>query len=152
MTEQINGYIDHDYKGHKVRLYGTVVGINEGDKTANMVFENGVSANGIPMEVIQIDEASLEGIKNAAHRAWGWLKGKFEVIGGMVKKIWNGIAIPFNRAVNIGQVAANGSLPSGVGFYPSPQAYAEAQDAGVKISEQESPDRDGEASNGWNED
>ena len=40
MTEQINGYIDHDYKGHKVRLYGTVVGINEGDKTANMVFEN----------------------------------------------------------------------------------------------------------------
>ena len=152
MTEQINGYIDHDYKGHKVRLYGTVVGINEGDKTANMVFENGVSANGIPMEVIQIDEASLEGIKNAAHRAWGWLKGKFEVIGGMVKKIWNGIAIPFNRAVNIGQAAANGSLPSGVGFYPSPQAYAEAQDAGVKISEQESPDRSGEDSNGWNED
>lgn len=152
MTEQINGYIDHDYKGHKVRLYGTVVGINEGDKTANMVFENGVSANGIPMEVIQIDEASLEGIKNAAHRAWGWLKGKFEVIGGMVKKIWNGIAIPFNRAVNIGQVAANGSLPSGVGFYPSPQAYAEAQDAGVKISEQNAPDRDGEDSNGWNED
>lgn len=152
MTEQINGYIDHDYKGHKVRLYGTVVGINEGDKTANMVFENGVSANGIPMEVIQIDEASLEGIKNAAHRAWGWLKGKFEVIGGMVKKIWNGIAIPFNRAVNIGQAAANGSLPSGVGFYPSPQAYAEAQDAGVKISEQNAPDRDGEDSNGWNED
>ena len=152
MTEQINGYIDHDYKGHKVRLYGTVVDINEGDKTANMVFENGVSANGIPMEVIQIDEASLEGIKNAAHRAWGWLKGKFEVIGGMVKKIWNGIAIPFNRAVNIGQVAANGSLPSGVGFYPSPQAYAEAQDAGVKISEQNAPDRDGEDSNGWNED
>ena len=152
MTEQINGYIDHDYKGHKVRLYGTVVGINEGDKTANMVFENGVSANGIPMEVIQIDEASLEGIKNAAHRAWGWLKGKFEVIGGMVKKIWNGIAIPFNRAVNIGQSAANGSLPSGVGFYPSPQAYAEAQDAGVKISEQNAPDRDGEDSNGWNED
>ena len=152
MTEQINGYIDHDYKGHKVRLYGTVVGINEGDKTANMVFENGVSANGIPMEVIQIDEASLEGIKNAAHRAWGWLKGKFEVIGGMVKKIWNGIAIPFNRAVNIGQSAANGSLPSGVGFYPSPQAYAEAQDAGVKISEQDAPDRDGEDSNGWNED
>ena len=152
MTEQINGYIDHDYKGHKVRLYGTVVGINEGDKTANMVFENGVSANGIPMEVIQIDEASLEGIKNAAHRAWGWLKGKFEVIGGMVKKIWNGIAIPFNRAVNIGQAAANGSLPSGVGFYPSPQAYAEAQDAGVKISEQDAPDRDGEDSNGWNED
>ena len=152
MTEQINGYIDHDYKGHKVRLYGTVVGINEGDKTANMVFENGVSANGIPMEVIQIDEASLEGIKNAAHRAWGWLKGKFEVIGGMVRKIWNGIAIPFNRAVNIGQVAANGSLPSGVGFYPSPQAYAEAQDAGVKISEQNAPDRDGEDSNGWNED
>ena len=152
MTEQINGYIDHDYKGHKVRLYGTVVGINEGDKTANMVFENGVSANGIPMEVIQIDEASLEGIKNAAHRAWGWLKGKFKVIGGMVKKIWNGIAIPFNRAVNIGQAAANGSLPSGVGFYPSPQAYAEAQDAGVKISEQNAPDRDGEDSNGWNED
>ena len=152
MTEQINGYIDHNYKGHKVRLYGTVVGINEGDKTANMVFENGVSANGIPMEVIQIDEASLEGIKNAAHRAWGWLKGKFEVIGGMVKKIWNGIAIPFNRAVNIGQAAANGSLPSGVGFYPSPQAYAEAQDAGVKISEQNAPDRDGEDSNGWNED
>ena len=152
MTEQINGYIDHDYKGHKVRLYGTVVGINEGDKTANMVFENGVAANGIPMEVIQIDEASLEGIKNAAHRAWGWLKGKFEVIGGMVKKIWNGIAIPFNRAVNIGQAAANGSLPSGVGFYPSPQAYAEAQDAGVKISEQNAPDRDGEDSNGWNED
>ena len=152
MTEQINGYIDHDYKGHKVRLYGTVVGINEGDKTANMVFENGVSANGIPMEVIQIDEASLEGIKNAAHRAWGWLKGKFEVIGGMVKKIWNGIAIPFNRAVNIGHAAANGSLPSGVGFYPSPQAYAEAQDAGVKISEQNAPDRDGEDSNGWNED
>ena len=152
MTEQINGYIDHDYKGHKVRLYGTVVGINEGDKTANMVFENGVSANGIPMEVIQIDEASLEGIKNAAHRAWGWLKGKFEVIGGMVRKIWNGIAIPFNRAVNIGQAAANGSLPSGVGFYPSPQAYAEAQDAGVKISEQNAPDRDGEDSNGWNED
>lgn len=152
MTEQINGYIDHDYKGHKVRLYGTVVGINEGDKTANMVFENGVSANGIPMEVIQIDEASLEGIKNAAHRAWGWLKGKFEVIGGMVKKIWNGIAIPFNRAVNIGQVAANGSLPSGVGFYPSPQAYAEAQDTGVKISEQNAPERDGEDSNGWNED
>ena len=152
MTEQINGYIDHDYKGHKVRLYGTVVGINEGDKTANRVFENGVSANGIPMEVIQIDEASLEGIKNAAHRAWGWLKGKFEVIGGMVKKIWNGIAIPFNRAVNIGQSAANGSLPSGVGFYPSPQAYAEAQDAGVKISEQNAPDRDGEDSNGWNED
>ena len=152
MTEQINGYINHDYKGHKVRLYGTVVGINEGDKTANMVFENGVSANGIPMEVIQIDEASLEGIKNAAHRAWGWLKGKFEVIGGMVKKIWNGIAIPFNRAVNIGQAAANGSLPSGVGFYPSPQAYAEAQDAGVKISEQNAPDRDGEDSNGWNED
>ena len=152
MTEQINGYIDHDYKGHKVRLYGTVVSINEGDKTANMVFENGVSANGIPMEVIQIDEASLEGIKNAAHRAWGWLKGKFEVIGGMVRKIWNGITIPFNRAVNIGQVAANGSLPSGVGFYPSPQAYAEAQDAGVKISEQESPDRSGEDSNGWNED
>lgn len=152
MTEQINGYIDHDYKGHKVRLYGTVVGINEGDKTANMVFENGVSANGIPMEVIQIDEASLEGIKNAAHRAWGWLKGKFEVIGGMVRKIWNGIAIPFNRAVNIGQVAANGSLPSGVGFYPSPQAYAEAQDAGVKISEQNAPDRNGEDSNGWNED
>ena len=152
MTEQINGYIDHDYKGHKVRLYGTVVGINEGDKTANMVFENGVSANGIPMEVIQIDEASLEGIKNAAHRAWGWLKGKFEVIGGMVKKIWNGIAIPFNRAVNIGQAAANGSLPSGVGFYPSPQAYAEAQDAGVKISEQNAPDRDGEDSNGGNED
>lgn len=152
MTEQINGYIDHDYKGHKVRLYGTVVGINEGDKTANMVFENGVSANGIPMEVIQIDEASLEGIKNAAHHAWGWLKGKFEVIGGMVKKIWNGIAIPFNRAVNIGQAAANGNLPSGVGFYPSPQAYAEAQDAGVKISEQNAPDRDGEDSNGWNED
>ena len=152
MTEQINGYIDHDYKGHKVRLYGTVVGINEGDKTANMVFENGVSANGIPMEVIQIDEASLEGIKNAAHRAWGWLKGKFEVVGGMVRKIWNGIEIPFNRAVNIGQVAANGSLPSGVGFYPSPQAYAEAQDAGVKISEQNAPDRDGEDSNGWNED
>lgn len=152
MTEQINGYIDHDYKGHKVRLYGTVVGINEGDKTANMVFENGVSANGIPMEVIQIDEASLEGIKNAAHRAWGWLKGKFEVIGGMVKKIWNGIAIPFNRAVNIGQLAAAGGLPSGVGFYPSPQAYAEAQEAGVKISEQNAPDRDGEDSNGWNED
>lgn len=152
MTEQINGYIDHTYKGHKVRLYGAVVGINEGDKTANMVFENGVSANGIPMEVIQIDEASLEGIKNAAHRAWGWLKGKFEVIGGMVKKIWNGIAIPFNRAVNIGAVAAKGGLPSGVGFYPSAQAYAEAQDAGVKISEQDAPDRNGEDSNGWNED
>lgn len=152
MTEQINGYIDHTYKGHKVRLYGAVVGINEGDKTANMVFENGVSANGIPMEVIQIDEASLEGVKNAAHRAWGWLKGKFEVIGGMVKKIWNGIAIPFNRAVNIGAVAAKGGLPSGVGFYPSAQAYAEAQDAGVKISEQNAPDRNGEDSNGWNED
>ena len=152
MTEQINGYIDHTYKGHKVRLYGNVVGINEGDNTANMVFENGVSANGIPMEVIQIDEASLEGIKNAAHRAWGWLKGKFEVIGGMVKKIWNGIAIPFNRAVNIGAVAAKGGLPSGVGFYPSAQAYAEAQDAGVKISEQNAPDRNGEDSNGWNED
>lgn len=152
LVQNMNGYIDHEYKGHKVRLFGEVVKINESDMSVKMKFENGVVSDGIPMEVVHVDEASIADIKNAAKKAWSYLKGKFEVVGGMIKKLWNGIAIPFNRASNIGAVAAQGGLPDGVGFYPSSEAIAEAETAGQKCSSQEAPDREGADSNGWNED
>lgn len=149
--KKISGYIDHNYNGHKVRLHGDVLMINESDMTAKMRFDNGVESAGIPMEVIEIDEGALSGIKKAANRAWGYIKGQFQKVGGMVRKMVDGEPVPFNRASNIAQRAAEGGLPEGVGIYPSAEAFAEADEAGISITEKPAPEPAEVDSNGFNE-
>lgn len=152
INERMFGYIDHKYNGHKVRLHGQIIGLNEGDLTAKMIFDNGVVSDGIPMESIVLDEWSLNGIKKAANRAWNYIKGKFSAIGGAIRKIVNGIPVPFNRASNIGANVAKGLVPKGVGVYLAKSAKAEGDECGIPVQDQEAPDRNGVDSNGVDED
>lgn len=141
----ICGYIDHKYKGRKIRLHGTVLSLNEADNTAKMKFDNGVISDGIPNEIIHLDEGALDKIKGAARDFYGWAKGAFQKVGGLLRKVVNGVPVPFTRASNIGQMAAEGKLPEGVGIWLGDEAKAEASEAGVSVSDQEAPESDADA-------
>ncbi len=137
-NDNIFGYVDDVYKGHKIRLYGKVLSLNEGDQTAKMMFPYGqkvVVSNGIPMEAIELDESVLDSIKKGAARISKWLTKKYKIVSGLCRSLWNGIVLPVTNAVMIGQYANQGLLPEGVGFYASSETKAAAKQNGVAISD-----------------
>lgn len=87
--EHFTGYIDHVYKGHNVRLHGRVLGINESDATATMRFDNGFVSDGIPMEVIELDEGLLDALKKGAKRIAGYISMAGDVVMDWIKSISN---------------------------------------------------------------
>ena len=130
----VEGYIDHEYKGKKLRLYGQILEINEGDNTARMKFENGYEDNGIPLEAIVLSEGAIDKIKKGLVSLGSRAKEAFRVIGGFCKTMWNGIVMPVINSVMIGQMAQKNLLPAAVGFYPSGDTEETARAAGVSIS------------------
>lgn len=141
----LEGYIDYDnkLKKVKVRLYGKILAINEGDFTAKMEFENGHVENGIPLEAITLSEGAVDKIKAGLSNMKLKAKKAFAVIGGFCKTLWNGIALPVINSVTIGQLAQKNLLPEAVGFFPSEDTEKAAKQAGVEISSKEvEPDED----------
>ena len=136
-NELLEGYIDYEYKGKNIRMYGQILSINEGDKTSKMKFENGHIENGIPLEAIVLSEGALDRIKNGLSSIGLKAKRAFAVIGGFCKTLWNGIVLPVVNAVMIGQMAQKNLLPACVGFYPSADTEDQAKEAGVSISSKE---------------
>lgn len=130
----VEGYIDHEYKGKKLRLYGQILAINEGDNTARMKFENGYEDNGIPLEAIVLSEGAIDKIKSGLVSLGSKAKEAFRVIGGFCKTMWNGIVMPVVNSVMIGQLAQKNLLPAAVGFYPSSDTEENAKSAGVSIA------------------
>lgn len=134
------GYIDTKYNGKNVRLYGKVIGINESDCTASMIFADGKSPvvrSGIPLEAIELDEGLLDDLGKSAKRAAAWVKTKYKVVAGLARSLYNGTIMPVVNSLMIGQYAAKGRLPQFVGFHPSEDVISQAKAIGVQVGSQE---------------
>ena len=140
---KVDGYIDYEYKGKNLRLYGQLLEINEGDNTARMKFDNGHEENGIPLEAIILTEGAIDKIKSGFQALGNKAKQAFNVIGGFCKTMWHGLVMPVVNSVMIGQMAQKNLLPAAVGFYPSGDTQQIASQAGVEISSKDAePDKE----------